>query len=63
LSNAYLQDSYFDVVPQEGKLVIFPAFLKHQAMPYEGRKDRVVLSFNIQVHGERGDRALDFSFA
>jgi hypothetical protein len=40
-----------------------PAFLKRQAMPYEGRKDRMVLSFNIQVRGERGDRALDFSFA
>jgi hypothetical protein len=63
LSNAYLQGSHFDVAPEEGKLVIFPAFLKHQAMPYEGRKDRMVLSFNIQVHGERGDRALDFSFA
>ena len=59
LSNAYLQGSHFDMTPQQGKLVIFPAFLKHQAMPYEGRKDRAVLSFKIQVHGERGDRALD----
>jgi hypothetical protein len=38
LANAYLQESHFDVAPQEGKLVIFPAFLKHQAMPYEGAR-------------------------
>jgi hypothetical protein len=32
-----------DVTPQEGQLVVFPAFMPHKAMPYAGEKDRIVV--------------------
>jgi len=38
-----------DVTPENGKLVIFPGFLKHSGMPYYGTKDRIVISFNASV--------------
>lgn len=38
-----------DVTPTNGKLVIFPGFLKHSAVPYYGTKDRIVVSFNAKV--------------
>lgn len=35
---------------EEGKLVIFPSFLRHRTKPYSG-KERVVVSFNIMPIG------------
>jgi len=34
LGNAYLQPPHLDVAPVPGKLVLFPAWLSHQALPY-----------------------------
>lgn len=45
----YLENNYFDVVPEDGMLVLFPSFLLHSALPYRGREDRIVISFNCQV--------------
>jgi hypothetical protein len=60
--NAYLQRAHFDVEPQVGTLVVFPSFLEHKAMPYEGSADRVVISFNARVHAAgAGDRVYRFS--
>ena len=50
LGNAYLQSPHFDVPPLPGQLVVFPSWLPHQAMPYEGGQDRVIISFNASVH-------------
>lgn len=44
--NRYLGRSYFDVDPTPGRLVIFPSFLLHSALPYTGERDRIILSFN-----------------
>lgn len=56
LGNAFLQHATLDVTPQEGELVLFPAFLPHKAMPYVGGKDRIIISFNAQIHAPGGDR-------
>ena len=52
LGNFYLQDSTFDSYPEDGKLVIFPSHLKHMVFPYNGEKDRIIVSFHAQVHGD-----------
>lgn len=48
--NAYLQNAHLDVEPIPGQLVVFPSWLAHQAMPYNGAIDRVIVSFNVSVH-------------
>jgi uncharacterized protein (TIGR02466 family) len=60
--NLYLQSTSFDSKPEQGVLCIFPSHLKHMAMPYEGEKDRIILSFNVQVHGDKGDGVFDYNF-
>lgn len=44
--NHYLSASHVDVPPVPGTLVLFPAYLLHSGLPYKGRLDRVILSFN-----------------
>ena len=61
IGNAYLQKNTLDVEPEEGKLVLFPAYLPHKAMPYEGDLDRIIVSFNAQLHAVQGDQLFDFS--
>jgi len=39
----------FSTPPEEGKLVLFPAYVEHSATPYHGRRDRIVISFNSRV--------------
>lgn len=62
LGNAYMQQSTFDVTPEEGLLVVFPSWLLHKAMPYDGEKDRIIISFNAQIHGEGGNKTLEHGF-
>jgi len=64
LGNAYLQPPHVDVAPVPGQLVIFPAWLAHQALPYGGEADRVIVSFNASVHAVGGsDRLHGYSAA
>jgi uncharacterized protein (TIGR02466 family) len=56
--NAYLQNAHFDVPPVPGQLVVFPSWLPHQAMPYHGTADRVIVSFNVSVHAAGGSDQL-----
>ena len=56
--NAYLQSAHFDVPPIPGQLVVFPAWLPHQAMPYQGEADRIIVSFNASVHAASGNDQL-----
>src|SRR5512139_2312612 len=58
LGNAYLQPPHVDVDPVPGQLVIFPAWLAHQALPYAGELDRVIVSFNASVHAAAGSDRL-----
>jgi uncharacterized protein (TIGR02466 family) len=55
LGNAYLQPPHVDAAPLPGQLVLFPSWLSHQALPYEGRLDRMIVSFNASVHAATGD--------
>lgn len=61
MGNAYLQQPHFDVSPESGMLVLFPAYLNHKAMPYQGEADRIILSFNAQIHGAQGDRIFTYA--
>lgn len=36
-----------NVVPEAGKLLLFPSYLKHETMPNESDDDRIIISFNI----------------
>ena len=58
LGNAYLQPPHIDVPPWPGQLLLFPSWLAHQAMPYAGALDRVIVSFNASVHSASGSDRL-----
>ena len=49
-SMQYLRHDAADISPEEGVLVIFPAYLLHSATPYIGKRDRVVISFNSVIN-------------
>jgi hypothetical protein len=61
VGNAYLQPPHQDVEPVPGNLLLFPSWLAHQALPYGGEKERVIISFNASVHGSRGDQLHGYS--
>lgn len=44
-----LEWSWFEVVPKAGKLIVYPGWLLHDAQPYFGEKDRIILSGNTQI--------------
>lgn len=56
--NAYLGRGYVDIRPTDGRLVLFPSYLLHSALPYRGASDRIILSFNSETRlaaaGARG---------
>jgi uncharacterized protein (TIGR02466 family) len=62
LGAAYLQDSHVDVAPVPGAVVVWPSWLLHQALPYEGERDRIVISFNARIHGADGDQLRPYGF-
>lgn len=62
LGNAYLQPPSVDIDPLPGQLLLFPSWLAHQALPYAGALDRVIVCFNASLHAARGsDRRHGFS--
>lgn len=61
MGNSWLQQATLDVAPRAGELVLFPAFLPHKAMPYSGEKDRIVVSFNAQIHAAGGDQVFGYA--
>ena len=61
MGNAFMQRATLDIEPQVGELVLFPAFLPHKAMPYVGSSERIVVSFNAQVHSAGGDQVYGYA--
>jgi hypothetical protein len=59
--NAYLMPPSQDIEPIAGQLLLFPSWLAHMALPYQGDLERVIISFNFSVHGLQGDQLLDYS--
>jgi uncharacterized protein (TIGR02466 family) len=45
--------SWFEVIPMAGKLIVYPGWLLHDAQPYFGKEDRIILSGNTQVWPEK----------
>jgi uncharacterized protein (TIGR02466 family) len=39
----------WDIEPVDGQVIIFPSYLKHSALPYFGKKDRIVIAFNARI--------------
>ncbi len=56
LGNFYLQAHTWDSFPEDGKLVIFPSHIKHMVFPYQGKVDRIIVSFHAQVDRKGGLR-------
>jgi uncharacterized protein (TIGR02466 family) len=56
MGNSYLQNNSIDIQPEEGMLVLFPTYLPHKAMAYEGDKDRIIVSFNVQINSRSGNQ-------
>lgn len=52
LGNYYTQKASLDFIPEDGKLVVFPSYLKHMPFPYIGKKDRIIVSFHAQITGD-----------
>ncbi len=61
VGNAYLMPPSRDIEPIPGQLLLFPSWLAHQAMPYDGEKERIIISFNASVHASGGDQLHDYS--
>ena len=40
----------FKIKPIEGKLLIWPQYVMHGSLPYEGDKNRIIVSFNAKVN-------------
>ncbi len=62
VGNLYLQDSVLDVAPEPGLLVLFPSWLPHEVLPYEGTEDRIAVSFNALLEGSVRGAAGGFGF-
>jgi len=41
--------------------VLFPSWLAHQALPYDGDKERIIISFNANIPATGGDQLHDYS--
>jgi hypothetical protein len=61
IGNAYLQPPHQDIEPVPGQLLLFPSWLPHQAMPYGGETDRIIISFNASIHASQGDQIHGYS--
>lgn len=61
MGNAYLQRNSIDIQPEPGMLVIFPSYLAHKAMPYEGGNDRIIISFNAQINARTGNQIHNYA--
>ena len=45
----YTASDVFSMKPEEGYLLLFPSWIYHSAVPYEGEEDRIIISFNASV--------------
>ncbi len=44
--NVHAPGDVADFVPKDGRLILFPGYVRHSATPYAGETDRIVVSFN-----------------
>ena len=60
--NIYLHHNSWDSYPEDGKLCVFPAHIKHMPFPYSGNEDRVIVSFHAQVFDASGKQGYSYGF-
>ncbi len=48
ISNNFM-DASIEVVPEVGKLVLFPSYMQHYQALYIGDKKRIVVGFNMKI--------------
>jgi len=51
--NVFDDNDVADIVPVEGRLLLFPGYVRHAALPYSGKEDRIVISFNAAFGPQR----------
>ncbi len=44
------QVSTWTIRPEAGMMLLFPSWLRHGVLPYEGTKERLTVAFNIRIH-------------
>ena len=44
------QVSTWTIHPEAGMMLLFPSWLRHGVLPYEGTKERLTIAFNIRIH-------------
>jgi len=42
--------STWTIRPEPGMMLMFPSWIRHGVLPYEGTKERLTIAFNIRVH-------------
>lgn len=47
--NVWDDKDVVEIAPSEGMLLLFPGYVRHSALPYSGREDRIVISFNARL--------------
>ncbi len=47
--NAMADSDVVDVAADEGRLLLFPGWVRHAALPYWGEEERIVISFNARL--------------
>lgn len=49
--------TYFQEVPEKGKLILFPSIMLHQVMPHGDEEPRYTIAFNAFPKGQFGSKA------
>lgn len=52
----------YRVTPEDGMLLLFPGYLKHETMPNQSSEDRIIISFNI-ICGSKAHADLSLQLA
>lgn len=47
--DVFQENDVADFLPKEGQLLLFPGNVRHSALPYAGKEDRIVISFNARL--------------
>lgn len=45
----YRGNQKHQITPQDGTLLLFPGYLKHETLPNQSQEDRIIISFNINT--------------
>ena len=49
------QQSHLRIKPEDGLMILFPSHILHHQALYRGKKDRIIIGFNLQILGKDSD--------